>query len=76
LKKTAAKIRQSVSISFEKTNGIFASKKSHYAIGLVIFSQVHFATAQVAENALPTGGQVVAGQATISQTQTPTSAST
>ncbi len=74
LKKTAAKIRQSVSVSFEKTSGIFACKKSHYVIGLMIFSQVNFSVAQVAENALPTGGQVVAGQATISQTQTPTSA--
>jgi filamentous hemagglutinin family protein len=74
LKKTAAKIPQSVSISFEKTNGIFACKKSHYVIGFMIFSQVNFSIAQVAVNTLPTGGQVVAGQATISQTQTPTSA--
>jgi filamentous hemagglutinin family protein len=74
LKKSAAKIRESVSISFEKTNGIFACKKSHYVIGFMIFSQVNFSIAQVAVNTLPTGGQVVAGQATISQTQTPTSA--
>ncbi|MBU3608906.1 filamentous hemagglutinin N-terminal domain-containing protein, partial [Polynucleobacter nymphae] len=43
-------------------------------IGFLIVSQFNFAIAQTLPNALPTGGKVVAGNATISQTQTANSA--
>ncbi|PJI76626.1 autotransporter-like protein, partial [Polynucleobacter brandtiae] len=43
-------------------------------IAILVLTQVNFAFADTAVNALPTGGQVVAGSATISQTQTATSA--
>ncbi|MBT8601132.1 filamentous hemagglutinin N-terminal domain-containing protein, partial [Polynucleobacter paneuropaeus] len=49
-------------------------KNSRGLIGFLIVSQFNFAIAQTLPNALPTGGKVVAGNATISQTQTANSA--
>ena len=49
-------------------------KNSRATIGFLILSQFNFAIAQTAPNALPTGGRVVAGNATISQTQNVNSA--
>lgn len=74
MKKTVTKIREQFAISFAKTEGIFVAKKSQIFAGFLILTQCNFAIAQTAVNALPTGGKVVAGSATISQTQTATSA--
>ena len=78
LKKLAVKIFDQQAIFFAKVKRTFAVKKSHnktrYTVGFLILSQFNFAISQTAPNALPTGGQVVAGSATISQTQTATSA--
>ena len=49
-------------------------KNSRATIGFLILSQLNFAIAQTAPNALPTGGRVVAGNASISQTQNANSA--
>ncbi|MBU3617583.1 hypothetical protein, partial [Polynucleobacter sp. JS-Polo-80-F4] len=48
-----------------------------FSVGAIIFSSSVFANPAVPllpPNALPTNGQVIAGSASISQTQTPTSA--
>ncbi len=78
LKKLAVKIFDQQAIFFAKVKRTFAVKNSHnktrYTVGFLILSQFNFAISQTAPNALPTGGQVVAGSATISQTQTATSA--
>ena len=74
MKKRAAKILQQFAFSFAKTKGTFVVKKSQIFAGFLILSQCNFVVAQTAANALPTGGNVVAGNAVISQTQTATSA--
>ncbi|MBU3613201.1 filamentous hemagglutinin N-terminal domain-containing protein, partial [Polynucleobacter sp. MG-27-Goln-C1] len=74
MKKRATKILKQFAFSFAKTKGIFVVKKSQIFAGFLVLSQCNFVVAQTAVNALPTGGNVVAGNATISQTQTATSA--
>ena len=78
LKKLAVKIFDQQAIFFAKVKRTFVVKNSHkktrYTVGFLILSQFNFAISQTAPNALPTGGQVVAGNATISQTQNATSA--
>ncbi len=78
LKKLAVKILDQQSFFFAKAKRNFVVKNSYnktrFAVGFLILSQFNFAISQTAPNALPTGGQVVAGSATISQTQTATSA--
>ena len=75
LKNLVAKSLVLFSIFFAKAKGIFAEKIIRTTIGFLILSQFNFAIAQTAPNALPTGGRVVAGNATISQTQNANSAS-
>ncbi len=74
LKKQAAKILDLKLFLFAKERRIFAAKKSRIIASFLAFSQLNFAIAQTAPNALPTGGNVVAGSATISQSQTANSA--
>ena len=78
MKKLAVKIFDQQAFFFAKVKRTFAVKNSHnktrYTVGFLILSQFNFAISQTAPNALPTGGQVVAGNATISQTQTANSA--
>jgi filamentous hemagglutinin family protein len=74
LVKTTANSLKVFLVSFTKAKRLFAAKNSYFLLTSLLLSQHHVASAQVAVNALPTGGQVVAGQVAISQTQTPTSA--
>ena len=74
MKKLVVKIFDQQVFFFAKAKGYFVVKNSRGVVGLLILSQFNFAIAQTAPNALPTGGKIVAGNATISQTQTANSA--
>ncbi|MFZ4379794.1 MAG: filamentous hemagglutinin N-terminal domain-containing protein, partial [Polynucleobacter sp.] len=74
MKKLEVKILDQQLFFFAKAKRVFVVKNSRALISFLILSQFNFAVAQTAPNTLPTGGNVVAGNATISQTQTANSA--
>ncbi len=74
MKKLEVKILDQQLFFFAKAKRVFVAKNSRALVSFLILSQFNFAVAQTAPNALPTGGNVVAGNATISQTQTANSA--